>query len=61
MGSGEVITPALHSIKHWVWNFSWHTDIQKETASDKDPKGKFNDTKLSGIVLVWLVLEYVVG
>ena len=59
LGAGGVITPGLDPMQHWVWQFEWPADIQKElvTGTNKTGKLTINDLELAGLVLGWLVLE----
>ena len=63
MGSGGVITPGIQSIQPWVWKYAWPQNIQNELFSHTNTKGRLtiNDLELAGLVLGWLVLEYVVA
>ena len=60
--AGGVIAPGLQSIQPWVWQYAWPQDIQNKLVSHTNPKGRFtiNNLELAGLVLGWLVLEYVV-
>jgi hypothetical protein len=46
-------------MQHWVWQFKWPPDIQKElvTGTNKTGKLTIKDLELAGLVLGWLVLE----
>jgi len=61
LGAGGVIAPDMDPFQHWVWQYEWPLDIQQELVSDKNRTGKLtiNDLELAGLVLGWLVLEYV--
>lgn len=61
LGAGGVITPGMDPFQYWVWQYEWPLDIQKELITDKNRNGKLtiNDLELAGLVLGWLVLEYV--
>ena len=61
LGAGGVITPGMDPFQHWVWQYEWPLDIQQELVTDKNRNGKLtiNDLELAGLVLGWLVLEYV--
>jgi hypothetical protein len=63
LGAGGVITPGLEAIQYWVWQYEWPLDIQRELVSATNRKGRLtiNDLELAGLVLGWLVLEYVVA
>jgi len=61
VGAGGVITPGMDPFKHWVWQYKWPLDIQQELvlATNRTGKLTINDLELAGLVLGWLVLEYV--
>jgi len=61
LGAGGIITPGMDPFQHWVWQYKWPRDIQQELVSATNRKGKLtiNDLELAGLVLGWLVLEYV--
>jgi hypothetical protein len=47
-------------MQHWVWQFEWPADIQKELVTGMNQAGKkltINDLELAGLVLGWLVIE----
>ena len=56
LSAGGVICPGLDNIKHTVWQFRWPKHII--TLFDNNTI-TINDLKLAGMVLGWLVLEYV--
>ena len=45
----------------WVWQYRWPIEIQQALLTEENPIGtmKINDLELSGMVLGWLVPEYV--
>lgn len=61
LGAGGVITPGLDPMQYWVWQYEWPDDIKKELVTSTNRTGKItiNDLELAGIVIGWLVLEYV--
>jgi len=62
LGAGSVITPSMDPFQRWVWQYEWPLDIQQELVLDKNRTSKLltiNDLELAGLVLGWLVLEYV--
>lgn len=56
LGAGGIICPGLDNINYTCWQFEWPTHIQSLFH-----KGKLsiNNLELAGMVLGWLVLEYV--
>ena len=61
LGAGGVITPGLDPMQYWVWQYAWPEDIQNELVTSTNRNGTItiNDLELAGIVIGWLVLEYV--
>ena len=61
IGAGGVVTPGLDSIPYVVWQFEWPDDIQNRLVTTDNPTGDLtiNDFELAGMVLGWLVLEYI--
>ena len=61
IGAGGVVTPGLDGIPYVVWQFEWPEDIQNRLVTTENPKGDLtiNDLELAGMVLGWLVLEYI--
>ena len=57
-----MVTPGLQIIQPWIWQYAWPHDIQNELVSYTNSKGRLtiNDLELAGLVLGWLVMEYVV-
>ena len=61
-GVGGVIMGITKNIGYIVWRFEWPQDIRDALVTFSNPKGTItmNDLELAGIVLTWLVLEYLV-
>jgi len=61
LGAGGVFTPGMDPFQHWVWQYEWPPDIQQELVSATNRTGRLtiNNLELAGLVLGWLVLEYV--
>ena len=61
LGAGGVVTPGIEGIPYVVWQFEWPDDIQERLVTEKNPTGDLtiNDFELAGMVLGWLVLEYI--
>ncbi len=63
LGAGGVITPGIDAFFYYVWQYEWPQDIQDMLVSWQNPNGTLtiNDLELAGMVLGWLVIEYVIG
>ena len=61
IGAGGVICAGTEAIANVVWQFEWPQLIKDMlvTQSNRDGKLSINDLELAGMVLGWLVLEYV--
>ena len=61
LGSSGVIKLGLENIPFWVWQYQWTMDIQQALLTEENPTGTLtiNDLDLAGMVLCWMVLEYV--
>ena len=61
LGAGGVVTPGIEGIPYVVWQFEWPDDIQDRLVTTDNPQGDLtiNDFELAGMVLGWLVLEYI--
>ena len=61
LGVGGVIVLVLHIIQPWVWKYVWPQYIINNPVTYTNPKGRLtiNNIELAGLVLGWLVLEYV--
>ena len=60
IGAGGVVTPGIDGIPYVVWQFEWPQDLQDRLVTQENPTGDLtiNDFELAGMVLGWLVLEY---
>ena len=61
MGDSGVITTGLENIPFWVWQYQWTMNIQQALLTEDNTivTLRINDLDIAGMVLVWLVLEYV--
>ena len=60
LGAGGVWCSGTHSLQPTVWQVQWPQAIKAKLITDKNPSGSLtiNDLELAGIVLHWLVLEW---
>ena len=58
---GRVILPVPYRIQPWLKQYTWPKDIQNKLVFYTNPKSRLtiNNLELAGLVLGWLVLEYV--
>ena len=63
LGAGGVVVPGMDPFYYYVWQFEWPKDIRDELVSWTNPKGSLtiNDLELAGLLLGWLVIEYICG
>ena len=61
IGAGGVICSGLEAIANIVWQFEWPPLIRDAlvTQTNRDGTISINDLELAGMLLGWLVLEYV--
>ena len=61
MGDSGVITTGLENIPFWVWQYQWTMNIQQALLTEDNTivTLRINELEIAGMVLVWLVLEYV--
>jgi hypothetical protein len=60
LGAGGVWCSGIKGLTHIVWKVQWPQAIQDALITEENPSGKItiNDLELAGMVLNWLVLEY---
>ena len=59
-GVGGVVMGITKKIGYFVWRLEWPPDIREALVTWSNPQGTItmNDLELAGIVISWLVLEY---
>ena len=55
------MTPGMDGIPYTVWQIEWRDDIQQRLVTKENPNSDLtiNNLELAGMVLGWLVLEYI--
>ena len=63
LGAGGVVVPGMDPFYYYVWQVEWPKDIRDKLVSWNNPKGTLtiNDLELAGLLLGWLVIEYICG